>query len=59
MNTDASGNAKLTVRLARDLVTALKRLAVRHDRSLNFEIVHALRLYVVREESETVRDDHA
>lgn len=49
MNTSPTQPAQIvrrTLRLPRDVVERLTRLAQRHDRSLNREIVRALRQYV-------------
>ena len=49
MNTPSTEPAQIvrrTLRLPRDVVERLTRLAVAHDRSLNREIVRALRQYV-------------
>jgi predicted transcriptional regulator len=49
-------DSKLTLRLPAAIATRMRLLAERHDRSLNGEIVRALREYVVRHERE--QDEH-
>jgi predicted transcriptional regulator len=45
MSTDQQ-EAKITIRIPAELAAVLRRLAKQHDRSLNGEIVRALRVYV-------------
>ncbi|HET9109935.1 MAG TPA: Arc family DNA-binding protein [Ktedonobacterales bacterium] len=54
----AQGITRLMLRLPRDVAERLRRLARLHDRSLNGEIVRALRAYVEREERERGDSDN-
>jgi predicted transcriptional regulator len=42
----------LTVRFPRELLERMRELAARHDRSLNGELVRAVREYIQRHEDE-------
>jgi predicted transcriptional regulator len=43
---------RITVRFPTDLISELKKLALQHDRSLNSEIVQAVRLSIAQQKAE-------
>jgi hypothetical protein len=45
--------SRITVRIPAEIAALLRRLAKQHDRSLNGEIVRALREYTERHKDET------
>jgi predicted transcriptional regulator len=49
---DTSSTTSITIRVPAEIAESLRQLAKRHDRSLNGEIVRALREYAERHKSE-------
>jgi hypothetical protein len=49
---EQQSDVKITVRIPHDVAEAMRRLAERNDRSLNGEIVRALREHVRRQHRE-------
>jgi predicted transcriptional regulator len=47
--------SKITIRIPAEIAEQMRRLAKAHDRSLNGEILHALREYVEKQTSENSR----
>jgi metal-responsive CopG/Arc/MetJ family transcriptional regulator len=47
---------RITIRFPSDLVKAVKTLAIQHDRSLNSEVVHAVRVYIAQQRGENRRE---
>ena len=54
MNTEQAEHheVKITIRIPAEIAEEMRRLAKRHDRSLNGEIVRALREYVAHQEKQ-------
>ncbi len=53
----SSDETKLTVRMPADVADGMKASANANDRSLNGEIVRALREYLARQQRQTKRQD--
>jgi predicted transcriptional regulator len=43
---------RITIRFPSDVAKAIKTLASQHDRSINSEVVHAVRDYIARQKAE-------
>jgi hypothetical protein len=54
---DAQPPTNITIRIPAEIAEMLRRLAKQHDRSLNGEIVRALREYTAREYTEKHRGE--
>ena len=52
MNARQSSTTKITIRIPAEIAEQMRRLAKHHDRSLNGEIVRALREYAERRRDE-------
>ena len=46
----------ISIRFPRELADAIRRLAKEHDRSINGEVVRAVREYITRQQQQPMRD---